>query len=314
MKLAVILTGGTIGSRKQENGWIAPDAKVPYEVMEQYQREFPVQASGIEFDCFQPYRILSENLSGKYLDMLIDRVRTCLSESRYDGILICHGTDTLQYTAAILGYVFSNSRIPILMVSSNFPLEDSRANGLDNFHYAVETVPKGLTGVLVVYRNSDGKTYVHRGTRLLAHETFEDNLYSIHHTYMGVYDNKGNWISASDKEPTEERVAYRGLTEQTDGIYWLRVCPGMVYPELKQTAKAVILESYHSGTLGINESLKSFSENARALAVPIYLVGAISDTDGYETMKSYKELGIQVLPNEAPIAVYCRLWLELGSD
>lgn len=309
MRLAVILTGGTIGSKIQEDGWISPKGETPYEIIEQFKKQYPVKAVKIQFDCFMPYKILSENLNGTYLELLIDQVRACVAEGSYEGILICHGTDTLQYTSAILDYVFSDCSTPIVLVSSNYPLEDSRANGLMNFYYAIETLSKKVTGTVVVYRNSDGRTYVHRGSRLLAHQTFEDNLYSIRQAYIGVYDEKGNWTYAGDEERTAP-VPYHGL-KQPDAICWIRAYPGLIYPELKLETKAVMLESYHSGTIRIDESLKAFATKAKVLQIPVYLVGAVSDKEGYETMKSYKEMGIQVIANEAPIAVYCRLWLEL---
>jgi len=58
----------------------------------------------------------------------------------YDGIIITHGTDTLAYTAAALSFYFNAIKIPILLVSSDYPLDDSKANGLDNFMCAVEFI------------------------------------------------------------------------------------------------------------------------------------------------------------------------------
>lgn len=310
MRLAVILTGGTIGSKIQEDGWISPKGETPYEIIEQFKKQYPLQAAKIEFDCFMPYKILSENLNGAYLELLIDQIQKCLAEDRYEGILICHGTDTLQYTGAILDYVFNDCNMPILVVSSNYPLEDSRANGLMNFYYAIETLSKEVMGTAVVYQNSDGRTYVHRGSQLLAHQTFEDDLYSIRHSYIGVYDENGNWTFVGD-EKRAVSIPYNGLKQQSDAICWIRVYPGLIYPELGAETKAVILESYHSGTVGIDESLKAFTAKAEALQIPVYLVGAVSDKEGYETIKNYRTMGIQVIANETPIAVYCRLWLEL---
>lgn len=314
MKLALILTGGTIGSKVQEDGWIAPKGETQYEIMEKFKKQYPQQAERVQFHCFIPYIILSENLNGAYLELLIDRVQKCLEDGSYEGILICHGTDTLQYTAAILDYVFADCSTPVLLVSSNYPLEDSRANGLYNFHYAIETCSKRLQGVMVVYRNSDGRTYVHRGNRLLAHETFDDNLYSVGHRYIGMYDEQGIWESGNEPERRQTAVPYNGLAEPAGGICWLRSYPGLAYPKLQQDTRTVLLESYHSGTLGMNEALRNFAEEAGRLGIPIYLVGAVSAAEGYETMKHYADLGIRVLENEAPIAVYCRLWLELSHE
>ena len=316
MKIAVLATGGTIGSKRQEDGWITQNQEQIYEILERY-RESEFFDSSILFDCFSPYRILSEALNAHYLETLIQAVTACLEADCYDGIIICHGTDTLQYTAAILAWVYQEAGTPICLVSSNYPLQDTRANGLDNFRYAVETIKKGLRGVMVVYRNSDMRIYVHKGTSLLAHQTFEDNLYSVDQSYLGVYETDGSWKAnpAWDKEKeTPAAVPYHGLKMATSEILWLREYPGYVYPEPDKNTKAVMIEAYHSGTLGVRRSLETLCKKAKEMGIPVYLLGAASDKAGYETMKEYKRLGLIVLPNAAPIALYCRLWLELGKE
>ncbi|MBQ8148411.1 MAG: asparaginase [Lachnospiraceae bacterium] len=310
MKLAVVFTGGTIGSQKKENGWIAPDSAQAYRLLECYKEQFSVQASDVDFTCIRPYEILSENLNAEYLDKLIQEVGKLINQEVYDGIIICHGTDTLQYSAAMLDYVYADAKLPILLVSSNYPLEDDRANGLYNFAYAVETARQGLQGVFVVYRNSDKRTYVHQGRKLLAHQTFEDNVFSVQQDYVGVYEEDGQWSQKMVVIPTTKPIEYHGLHPATDYILWLRAYPGIPYPELTDAIHVVLMESYHSGTIAINQELESFAMQAQSLNIPIYLLGAVSSTSGYETIQNYQRLGIQVLEHEAPIAVYCRFWLQ----
>ena len=68
-------------------------------------------------------------------------IKEQIESEKYDGIIITHGTDTLQYTSAMLGYMFDDVSIPIVLVSSNYVLEDKRANGLINLSKAdMETV------------------------------------------------------------------------------------------------------------------------------------------------------------------------------
>ena len=314
MKIAVIFTGGTIGSRQKEEGWIGPDSRQSDAIIRDYRMRNPLQAKEIEFICKTPYMILSENLNADCLMLLIETVQDCIQQGGFDGILVCHGTDTLQYTAAILGYVFADVQLPIILVSSNYPLEDERANGSCNFYYAVETVTNGLNGVMVVYQNSDGNTYVHAGTKLLAHQTFEDDLYSIHKECLGFYSPDGAWHMQSRLPEPERPVAYHGLSGQTEMILWLRIYPACVYPELTESTKAVLVESYHSGTIAMNQEWKEFAEKARKKKIPVYLVGATGTAGGYESMREYEELGIQVLAEQAPIAAYCRLWLEMSHE
>ena len=73
--------------------------------------------------------------------------------------------------------------------------------------------------------------------------------------------------------------------------------------------KAVLLESYHSGTLPTSLSgLKNFCENAKELGIPVYLTGN-QDGFGYESKIEFDALGIKSLEMMSPIAAYIKLWL-----
>ena len=151
MKIKVIFTGGTIGSSVGSDGYISPNGNQPYKLLEMYKEKYMKidTQSDVVFDTEEPYRILSENLDAKHENLLIQTVARALQDKNTDGIIITHGTDTLQFSAAILGYVFGTKTIPIMIVSSDFPLEDKRANGLINFAYAVEFIKyQRGTGVL----------------------------------------------------------------------------------------------------------------------------------------------------------------------
>lgn len=315
MKLAVIITGGTIGS-KCEQGWIAPNREAPYLIIEKYRKQYPIQAKDVSFEVRMPYQILSENLNGDYLNRLIQEVKACIQEDVYQGIVICHGTDTLAYTSTMLDWALQKILLPVVLVSSNYPLEDLRANGLENFRFGVETVRQGIAGVSVVYQNKDKKTYVHMARKVLAHQTFEDELYSMHQAYVGVYDEKGDFCVMPPRKDTCRElpdIEYHGLQKHSEFIKWIRSYPGMCYPELDKTIKAVMIESYHSGTIAVGEELEKFTQNAKELEIPIYLVGATKREGGYETMKEYQRLGIEVLENLTPISVYCYLWMRFSE-
>lgn len=311
MRLAVILTGGTIGSKK-EQGWIVPNQEEPWLILEEYKRHYPESAADIVFDVKMPYQILSENLNGEYLNRLIQEVRDMIGQAIYDGILICHGTDTLAYTAAMLDWVLQGVTIPVLLISSNYPLQDVRANGLTNFRFGVETVRQDLQGVYVVYQNRNRRTYVHAGRNILAHQTFEDEIYSLCGDYAGVYDEEGRFNRMKQKECGQSCLpagSYHGLRESSEFIQWIRLYPGVTYPNPDGGVKAILLESYHSGTIAVGPLLNRFMQQTKERNIPVYLVGAVQQDGGYETMKEYQRLGIHVLEAMAPIAAYCYLWM-----
>ena len=162
MKIGVIFTGGTIGSQKGENG-IAPSKEAPLRLLRDYAAR---TGDAYCFETAGPDAILSENLTFAHICSVAAHVRAKMDE--WDGIIVTHGTDTLQYTGAALGYIFGLSSKPVVLVSANYPLDDARSNGLDNFCAAVaflRAVPEAK-GVFTAYRNRGESVRIHRSTRI----------------------------------------------------------------------------------------------------------------------------------------------------
>ena len=142
MNITVIFTGGTIGSSVQQD-FVSTDAQMPYRLLAMYEAEQKKKGAAIpSFRTQAPYTTLSEYMDGSHLNRLIACVQSLLTtdDPDIDGIIVTHGTDTLPFTAAALGMCFAYARIPILLVSSNYILDDPRANGLTNFSAAVDYI------------------------------------------------------------------------------------------------------------------------------------------------------------------------------
>jgi L-asparaginase len=91
----------------------------------------------------------------------------------------------------------------------------------------------------------------------------------------------------------------------------LKITPyvGMAYPQLNKNIKAVLMESYHSGTVNTaSKDLEKFCNTAKQFNIPVFLTG--SETGFfYESKELYSKLGIQVLPTVTPISAYIKLWI-----
>jgi len=311
LKILVVFTGGTIGSVVND-GYISPSDNTRYQLIEKYNS---LAKREVDFEYDEPYTLLSEDVTGEYLGKLGE----CLlahKDKDYDGIIVTHGTDTVQYSAASMAYLLQGINKPVIFVSSNYVLDDPRANGLDNFAYAVEfIVNKQGTGVFAVYRNGDGVVYVHRGNRLLPHLPCDDNLYSVGDMYYGHYEknrfvpNPNYRVTASDK-----KYEMSLPKKWNSGILRIFPYPGMEYPKLSEQTRAVILDSYHSGTIcSITPGMKEFFATAKAKNIPVFLAGSNPGTD-YESVKEWKELGVYTLPQASPIAMYIKLWMIMDLE
>lgn len=304
MKILVVFTGGTI-SCTQKNGVLSTDENNSYLLLDMYNK----LDSNVDFEILKPYTILSENLCGDYLMMLYNAIKN-YDISQLDGIIVTHGTDTLQYTSAFLGYAFSDINLPMVVVSSNYPLADSRSNGFKNFCAAVDFIRQGhKSGVFVAYQNSEDVMQIHRATRLLAHSAYSDSLQSIFDVPYG-YIKAGEFVvNARYKESENEFVFDKVSISSKNDILTIKRGIDINYPQLNSNIKAILIEGFHSGTLATSlKPLKNFCTQAKQLRIPVFLTGVCSGFE-YESKRLFDELSISALPAAAPIAMEIKLRL-----
>ncbi len=304
MKILVISSGGTICCNK-ENAVITPMVSIDaYNALTE-----SCVADGIEFYFEDLGSVPSENNNGARIAKIANGVTAALDDD-YDGIILLHGTDTLQYTAAATAFACGNNTIPIIIVSSNYILADSRTNGFDNFNCAVDfVINKRGRGLFAIYKNTgDDATTIHRASRLLSHGDCDDALYSIRGQYYGKYEG-GKFNKNHDYREKEDETAPFGkihLNETSDGIMVIHALPGLIYPKTGKNTKAVLIRAYHSGTLP-KGGLIPFLDDIKTHNIPCFLSGHGSET--YESAAAFGENGIINLPTAAFPAQYMKLWL-----
>lgn len=305
MSILVVFTGGTIGSLNND-GVISPDSSSNYRLIEMYKSA----GGNADFDTAAPYTLLSENLTGEYFSLLYNSILENINRD-YDGIIVTHGTDTLQYTSAALSYFFGLCRTPIVLVSANYPLDNPNSNGLNNFKAAVDFISSGShRGVFTAYKNDSDNPKIHRASRLQNHLAYDDKLYSIDDKYYGEFIGE-EFRKNSDYSEKSDELRLDFIPKFSADSPILKITPyvGMRFPENLDNVKAILLESYHSGTINTsNQELKNFCQSAKALSIPVFLTGSKAGFF-YESKKLYSELGINVLPPAAPTAAYIKLWL-----
>jgi L-asparaginase len=101
----------------------------------------------------QVFQIASENMNNDYWLKLAKRVNELLAQADVDGIVITHGTDTIEETAYFLNLTVK-SRKPVVIVGAMRPSTAISADGPINLYNAVtlagspEAVGKGVLVVL----------------------------------------------------------------------------------------------------------------------------------------------------------------------
>ncbi|MBQ8921392.1 MAG: asparaginase [Oscillospiraceae bacterium] len=273
MRIALILTGGTICSRAGSDGARRSDAGTAVTALEEhYRRQNPY--SSVTFTVMKPLDKLSEDLTPEDWLLLLQSIAK-IQDDLPDGIIIAHGTDTLEQTAAMLSAALFGLPVPVILVSAIAPLDDPQTNGHANFSAAVRLICKHLEpGVWAVYENSGGDMLLHRGFELEA----------CRHDSLDFFSSGMQPVSAVGQTAErilkkEARIDLRAVLshiEKAPEVLRLESYTGLRYDRISLSGlSAVVHGTYHSETA--NSSLYSpygmhaLLSECREAKIPCYL-------------------------------------------
>ncbi len=240
-RVLLIATGGTIASRYTENGLspqISGDELLSF---------VPEAEEFCSTDVISPFSLDSTNVRREQwldLEKVIEH-----HYDRYDGFVICHGTDTMAYTAAALSYLIQNSKKPIVLTGAqrpiDLPITDARTNLLDSLRFAAH---ERAHDVCIVFNGQ-----VIAGTRAKKERTQSYNAFSsINYPPVAVIQEKRIIFYIDDIDQVEEDVAFfHGLNPR---VFLYKLIPGSggkVLKLLLPDYDALIIESFGVGGIPV---------------------------------------------------------------
>ena len=283
-KLLLIATGGTIASKYTDNG-LTPqvDADSLLEHVPEH-REF------CEADTIQPLNLDSTNIqpeNWKAMAAVIEK-----HYEYYDGFVICHGTDTMAYTAAALSYLIQNNNKPIVITGAQkpigFPTTDAKKNLLDSMRFAADDRAHGVN---IVFGGQ-----VIAGTRAKKERSHSYNAFtSINFPPIAHINDKHITMFIDDKFATNKRLRfYHSLDKK---VILMKLVPGMdghVLDALFDYCDAIIIESFGVGGLpnyGENsfyDAIKRFIDAGKVVVMATQVTHEGSDMAVYQVGKMIK--------------------------
>ncbi|MFA5985441.1 MAG: asparaginase domain-containing protein [Methylococcaceae bacterium] len=312
--ILVVFTGGTIGSLAV-NGTINTNGQAAYQLISLY-KQHNNEKYEIDFTCISPLQVLSENLAPEAWEVLIAAIEAA-KPTLYDGIIVTHGTDTLAFTAAALSLYFNAIAIPVLLVSSDYPLAHANANGLENFICAVEFICQNKAhGVFVPYTNRKQGMQIHHGARLASSLQLSGDFISVQNQPYCTYE-KGQFSEASaiaKRNPVNLSATF------SQRILLIKPYPGLEYNYFNLDAVDIVLHDlYHSGTAcsslqwGQQYALTDFIQQCQKRDIKVYLAPALKSDSAYESTRTLLEAGAEMLWNMSLEATYAKLLLAYGN-
>lgn len=241
-RILLLATGGTIASKKSENGLkpqITPDELLRY---------IPQIKEICDVEAIQILNLDSSNMEPQHWKVMVHTIKECYEE--FDGFVIAHGTDTMAYTAAALSYMIQNTKKPVVITGAQKPIDleitDAKSNLLDSFLYAADEKSQG---VQIVF---DGKVIA--GTRAKKVRSKSYNAFSsIDYPCLAMIQDM-NIMRYIPMLPYNEEVQF--YEELDENIFLMKLIPGIrpkILRSIFENYDCIIVESFGVG--GIPKSI-----------------------------------------------------------
>ncbi len=281
-KILLIATGGTIASHAGKEGLI-PELKA-----EELLKSVPEVFEYCLPHAVQIFNIDSTNVTPWHWLELAKTIREYYEE--YDGFVVCHGTDTMSYTAAMISYLVQHSPKPIVFTGSQKPIDredtDGRINLKDSFLYAAS---EDASDVVIVFQ---GKVIA--GTRAKKVRTKSFNAFtSVDFPNLAVI-REGKIIQYI-KTPKQDKPAF--YTEIDEKVALLTLTPGVkgeILDAYFRYHDGVVLSGYGTGGIpegeyyGFYEVIERWEKKGKTLVVTTQVQQEGSDMNVYRVGRGLK--------------------------
>lgn len=306
----MLTTGGTIASVN------TPYGLIPTLNSSELLSYLPKMDDGIRIDTRELYSIDSTNTRPEHWKLIAGAIET--EYENYDGFVICHGTDTMAYTASALSYLIQDSPKPIVLTGAQKPIgmeiTDAKSNLRDSILYAADDKS---CGVQIVF---SGKVIL--GTRAKKTRTFSFEAFSsINYPFIAeIYD--GRIIRYISQNRSVLRPVFNH--ELNEKVYVMKLIPGIsdsLIPTIFENFDGIILESFGTGGIPssiqetIFKSLDRYSAEDKVLVITTQVQNEGSDTAIYEVgakLKKYKFLEAADMTLEATLTKL--MWILSKKD
>jgi len=315
-KILLLSTGGTIASKiDYRTGGVTPALSA-----EELNASVPELAKMANIDAEVLFSEYSENLVPKHWKTIAEKLDSYIN-SDYKGIIIAHGTDTMQYTAAYLSFALSGYPKPIALVgsqrSSDRPSSDAASNLISAVRFIVEC---NTTGIYVVMHHNENDDLVvcHLGTRVRKNHTskrgaFEtigaDPAFLILDKKIEKNIDKG-FFKDSNYNPRINLDTNVALVKYYPGYN-----PEMIDYIINSGCKAIIFEGTGLGHIGktMHDSVTKAKEKNLFLGMTSQCIDGRVRMTVYDSGRDLLDLGIIPLSDMIPETALVKAMWALGN-
>lgn len=316
--VSIISTGGTIASRVDyRTGAVHPalSASDLYSVVPELSDIANVRTEIL-------FSVFSENIHAPHWTELAKKVAKAIDDS-VDGVVICHGTDTMAYTSAALSFALQNLPVPVILVGSQRSSDRPSSDAAMNLVNAVTAAVKAPIAEVMIGMHEatpDTSTVLHRGTKVRkCHTSRRDAFKSVN--IMPLAKVEGDKISLlmEDyvKRDAEKKVILKPDFEEKVALIKFHpvLDPEVIDWYVEKGYRGIVLEGTGLGHVG--SSLFPQIRNAVAHGL---LVGMTSqciwgriNMNVYDTGMDLQEMGVIPLEDMHSETALVKMMWVLGQ-
>ncbi len=311
-------TGGTIASRLDYRSGAVVPAFSPGELY----GSVPELADLCNLRTEKLFGVFSENMGPAQYVVLARRVAQAI-EAGVDGIVICHGTDTMHHTAAVLTFMVRDPPVPIVLVGSQRSSDRPSSDAALCLICAVKTAAESEIAEVLVCMfgpTSDQYCLLHRGTRVRKmHSSYRSTFRTIGDIPVGMVDETRITTFRDDyarRRADRRAIVTDAYSEDVTLLYY--------YPGMKPDVMEALIDCGYRGIviagtgLGhVNKAVYPALERAREAGVHVYMtvqtLWGFAGMYVYETGRVMMGLGVVPLANMLPEVAFIKLSWVLGQ-
>lgn len=311
-RILLLSTGGTIASRVDYR----TGSVTPVLTARELNASVPEISEIANVDAEVLFSEYSENITPEHW-MEIAKKLDSYAGSQYAGILVAHGTDTMQYTAAFLSFALAGFPKPIVLVgsqrSSDRPSSDAALNLIAAARFIAH---RRAAGVFVAMHNSESDDDIacHLGTRVRKNHTSRRNAFetvgsspAFVVTQDGIVERFGGRYFRQD--------AYTPRISVDTSVALVKYHPGYDPKNIELLVeggyKAIIIEGTGLGHVGkaAYDAIKKARQKQIFVGMCSQCIGGRVNMSVYESGRDLLHLGITPLADMLPeVALVKAMW------
>lgn len=304
--ILLVHTGGTLGMAPSGD----PASLAPGPSLEGILRDVPELRQLADLRLVVPFNRDSTTLEPCHILNLAALVRE--QSQGADGVVIVHGTDTMAFTASVLGFILAGLGKPVVLTGSQRPLAYARSDARSNL---VDAATLALCGVPEV-----GICFGDHWLRGVAADKVSANRYEAFESPdLPALATLGLHVQIHPHAGQFQRNVPEGVGRVLEtAIEVYTPFPGMPWRRPAESTRGVLIQAYGAGNLPMDRpDLLDMLDACRDRGLPVVITSQClyggADLSIYELGRAAKERGCISGSHHTRWAALAKLGLALGA-